>query len=570
LLQKKIVLFSLIFTSIQNLKNKENLKVLLLLSVFLCLIISSRATAASSWEITPENPVVGDIMEIKGTGFTEENAEIMVTFEKEVQVIDGSYEYTLENVVIPGANNSFTVQTTGADDLNVRAKTLLWTAKSAEAKDGVATVSQEEVPAGTYTIRMDGKSNASSVKLKITAIQNVGVDAGGNLNYEYDTRSIPAGNFEVKAGDSTKQVELQSPENLSSEITSSAEQNLSEENSWNNLKFILSYPYSLRSFYTVNDSIRIIYKGPKNLGQQRVNIYLVKERNSSCSENVTLSSRNESTISLNDVLNNSDIESYVQIPAILNENGDLSPLTLGVLPAGNYWAIISLAGNETEKPELEKETLFAKYFEVLKYEMEAETPDTVKGENFEVNMSLKNAPLQKNYTYWALLINENAYKTDEGTNSSGTAGGIRPIVNGVDIIKCLETNLTKYESGDKKEKLAAEIQALIGKENGTISIGEEGKENQSTLSLESPGLPSGEYILIAGANKNEEGLVGISQKKVNISMNSDELNLESSSENSTSENTSSMKKKTSPFIEVNSILETPKTFIFREINQIFK
>jgi methanogen extracellular protein (TIGR04279 family) len=564
------VLFNPIVTYIQDLKNKKNLKVLLLLSVFLCLIISPRATAASSWEITPVNPVVGDIMEIKGTGFTGENAEIMVTFEKEVQVIDGSYEYTLENVVIPGANNSYNVQATGADDLNVRAKTLLWTAKSSEAKDDVATVSQEGVPAGTYTIRIDGKSNASRVKLKITAIQEAEVDSEGNISYEYDTSSIPAGNFEVKIGDSTKQVELQSSENPFSERTSYEEQNSSEENSWNNLKFINSYPYSLRSFYTVNDSIRIIYKGPKNLGQQRVNIYLVKERNSSCPENGTLSSMNERTISLNDVLNNSDIDSYVQIPATLNENGDLSPLTLGSLPAGNYWIIISLEGNEKEKTELEKDTLFAKYFEVLKYEMEAEAPDTVEGENFEVNMSLKNAPPQKNYTYWAVLINENAYKTDESTNSSWITGGIRPIINGVDIIKCLETNLTTCESGDKKEKLKDEIQALIGKENGTISIGEEGEENKSNLSLESPGLSSGDYLLIAGANENEEGLVGISQKKVNISANSSELEVESGSENSTSENTYLMKKKTSPFIEVNSILETPKSFIFGEINQIFK
>jgi methanogen extracellular protein (TIGR04279 family) len=570
LLQKKIVLFNPIVTYIQHLKNKENLKVLFLLSVFLCLIISPRATATSSWEITPENPVVGDIMEIKGTGFTGENAEIMVTFEKEVQVIDGNYEYTLENVVIPGTNNSYTVQATGTDELNVRAKTLLWTAKSAEAKDGVATVSQEGVPAGTYTIRIDGTSNASSVKLKITAIQEVEVDSEGNISYEYDTNSIPAGNFEVKIGDSTKQVELQSSENISSEITSSEKQSSNEENSWNNLKFILSYPYSLRSFYTVNDSIRIIYKGPKNLGQQRVNIYLVKERNSSCPENYTLSNMNGSTISLDDVLNNSDIDSYVQIPATLNENGDLSPLTLGSLPAGNYWVIISLAGNETGKPELEKDTLFAKYFEVLKYEMEVETPDTVEGENFEVNMSLKNASLQNNYIYWTLLINENAYKTDESTNSSWTEGGIRPIVNGVDIIKYIETNLTKYESGDKKEKLEAEIQALVGKENGTISIGKESEENQSTLSLESQGLPSGDYLLIAGVNENKEGLVGIAQKKVNISANLSELDMESGSENSTSENTSLMKKKTSPFIEVNSILETPKSFIFGEINQIFK
>jgi hypothetical protein len=227
-LPEKTTLIKPIFTSIQNLKNKENLKVLLLLSVFLCLIITPRATAYS-WEITPKNPAVGDVMEIKGTGFIGESVKVTVTFEKEVEVDDGSYEYTLENVVIPsGDNNNFTVQATGADDLNVRAKMLLWITKSAEAKDGVATVSQKGVPEGTYKIRIDGKSNASSVKLKIKATQHVKVDEGGNINYEYDTNSIPAGNFEVQVGNSTKQVELQSSDD-NSRVTPSSEQNSNEE-----------------------------------------------------------------------------------------------------------------------------------------------------------------------------------------------------------------------------------------------------------------------------------------------------------------------------------------------------
>lgn len=225
---EKIELVKPVFTYIQNLKNKESLKFLLLLSIFLCLIISPGAAASSSWEITPENPAVGEIMEIKGTGFTGENAEVMVTFEKEVQVDDGSYEYLLEDVVIPGDNNSFTVKATGADDLSVRAKMLLWITKTAEAKDGVATVSQTNVPSGTYKIRIDGKSSASSVKLKITALQRVEVDSGGNISYEYDTGSIPAGSFEVKVGDNAKQVELQPAESGNSGITPSSEQNSSE------------------------------------------------------------------------------------------------------------------------------------------------------------------------------------------------------------------------------------------------------------------------------------------------------------------------------------------------------
>jgi hypothetical protein len=228
LLPDKIALVKPVFTYIQNLKNKENLKFLLLLSVFLCLIISPGAAASSGWEIVPENPVVGDIMEIRGTGFTGENAEVMVTFEKEVQVEDGSYEYLLEDVIIPGANNRFTVQAIGADDLNVRAKMLLWITKTAEAEDGIAAVSQKDIPSGTYKIRIDGKSSASSVKLKITALQEVEVDSGGNISYKYETGSIPAGNFEVKVEGSAKQVELQPGESEHSGITPSSEQNLSE------------------------------------------------------------------------------------------------------------------------------------------------------------------------------------------------------------------------------------------------------------------------------------------------------------------------------------------------------
>ena len=337
----------------------------------------------------------------------------------------------------------------------------------------------------------------------------------------------------------------------------------SEESSWNNLKFILSYPYSLRSFYTVNESVKISYKGPEAFGQQRVDIYLIKERNPGFPEEAVSNGINESAVSLEDVLNE-NTESYVQIPATLNAGGDLSPLTLGPLTAGSYWVLITLAGNETEKPESEKEILLANYFEVLKYEMKAYAPDTLKeGENFEVNLSLKNAPAQNSYTYWAVLLREDVYKEDEGVNPSWMTAGTRPLVNGVDIIKSLETNLTKYESRAGKDELKSEIQTLIGKGNGTINIGE---ENQSTLSLKSHELPPGDYILLAGAYENDEDIAGIAQKELRISAeNSYGLDSESSSRNHTFGNISSMKNKASPFMGINSILETPKTLMFEDI-----
>jgi hypothetical protein len=120
------------------------------------------------------------------------------------------------------------VKAVGADDLNVRAKKLLWLTKSAEATDGTATVTQTNVPSGTYKIRIDGKASGSNVKLKITAMQEVEVNSEGSLSYLYSTKSIPAGNFEVEVGGATKQIELKPSESLPSE-TNSSEQNSSEE-----------------------------------------------------------------------------------------------------------------------------------------------------------------------------------------------------------------------------------------------------------------------------------------------------------------------------------------------------
>lgn len=302
-----------------------------------------------------------------------------------------------------------------------------------------------------------------------------------------------------------------------------------EGSSWNHLKFIQSYPYSLRSFYTVNEKVKIIYRGPETLGQQNIYVYLVKEKSPFLPENGISNGINESTITLEDVFNN-NTEFYIQIPGTLNKYGDLSPLNVGPLPAGSYWVLITLAGNEAERPESEKEILLANYFEVLKYEMEARVPYTFEeGESFEVNLNLKNAPAQKNYTYWAVLISEDAYTTSEGTSPGRMNIGIRPIVNGNDIIRSLNTSLMESESETGKGELESNIQALIGKGNGVISIGE---KNQSTLSLKSFELPSGDYLLLAGAYENDEGLAGIAQKKLRISTaNSYGSGLKSSSGN---------------------------------------
>jgi hypothetical protein len=119
----------LVSASFQNRRNGKMLKFVSCLSVFLLfmyLVALPGTAAAGNWELIPENPAVWDIIEIRGANFTGETAEVLVSFEKDVQVSDGRYEYLLKDEEIPpGFNNRFNVQAKGAEDLNVRIKMIL-------------------------------------------------------------------------------------------------------------------------------------------------------------------------------------------------------------------------------------------------------------------------------------------------------------------------------------------------------------------------------------------------------------------------------------------------------------
>lgn len=210
----------------------------LLVLILVPQIISPVAAAVDNWEITPEEPVLGDNLRIEGSASPGEDVEIQVTFEKTVQATGGGYEYTLDDVKIPeGFNNRFTVQASEAKNLNVRVKMLIWITKSSEASGNTATVTQSSVPPGTYQIKIDGdaKEETSTVDLKITAVQQVKADSDGDFSYSYNTKAVPPGDFEVKVGGTKKKITLHQKETsavmsgYSSEETETiSEQTLSE------------------------------------------------------------------------------------------------------------------------------------------------------------------------------------------------------------------------------------------------------------------------------------------------------------------------------------------------------
>ena len=94
--------------------------------------------------------------------------------------------------------------------VSVKFLLLFWLTKGVDAKDGIAAISQGNVPAGTYDVVIygDAVEGASKIIIRITASSRIVTDENGHYEYSYDTSSIPPGKFTVRVGGITKIVTL--------------------------------------------------------------------------------------------------------------------------------------------------------------------------------------------------------------------------------------------------------------------------------------------------------------------------------------------------------------------------
>ncbi|RNI08406.1 hypothetical protein EFE40_07625 [Methanohalophilus halophilus] len=161
------------------------------------------SAAVTELSVYPDYPVVGEDIKINGTAQPDESIDVTVSFNQTVNVSNGTYEYRIDDVEIPDGSNTFQVTSEKVKDLNVRVKILFWITKSADAESGVATVSQSNVPSGTYDIIIDGQAEdgESTVNLTINASSSIKADTQGYFEETYATNSIPPGIFELNAGE---------------------------------------------------------------------------------------------------------------------------------------------------------------------------------------------------------------------------------------------------------------------------------------------------------------------------------------------------------------------------------
>ncbi|MHC1625306.1 MAG: PGF-CTERM sorting domain-containing protein [Methermicoccaceae archaeon] len=193
--------------------------------------IGTVTATVSEFNVTPTEPVKGDVVHIEGSASPSEDVIVKITFGKTVSVESGEFVYRLYDVVIPSGPNRFTVTATNCEHLDVSVHKLIWITKGNDGSGGTATVSQSNVPAGTYDIRIKGQATdgASSSSLTIVAQSTLTADSSGKFSYEYDTSSVPPGVFTLDVGGVTKTLVLRQESEPSSNFIPAPEPQTEEE-----------------------------------------------------------------------------------------------------------------------------------------------------------------------------------------------------------------------------------------------------------------------------------------------------------------------------------------------------
>jgi len=175
----------------------------LLLSILLIFAV------CSAFEVSPENPRPGDSLIISGTASPGEEVVLRSSFAMHLPVASGRYEYQAK-VEIPQKPNRFTVRANDVQDMNLGVKMGIWITKGFSASGKAASVSQQDIPPGSYELKIFGQAlpGASTVEVDVSAETTVRADSSGKYRLAINTAGIPAGDYRIESAGQSKTIRL--------------------------------------------------------------------------------------------------------------------------------------------------------------------------------------------------------------------------------------------------------------------------------------------------------------------------------------------------------------------------
>ncbi|MGD0951590.1 MAG: hypothetical protein ABR985_04225 [Methanotrichaceae archaeon] len=174
------------------------------------LAILAMASTVYAFEISSTNPGPGETVTITGNGNPGQEVQFQTSFQKDMPVNSGQYQYEASGVEVPQKPNRFAVTVEGVKDLNVGVKIGIWISKEFKATNGVASISQSDVPPGRYDLRVfgDALEGRKSVSMDVLAETTVKADSGGKYSLSVDTSGITDGAYKIEGAGETKTIQV--------------------------------------------------------------------------------------------------------------------------------------------------------------------------------------------------------------------------------------------------------------------------------------------------------------------------------------------------------------------------
>ncbi|MDP2218383.1 MAG: hypothetical protein Q8J68_13985 [Methanolobus sp.] len=181
-------------------------------SILIALLLVSSASAVTNVTISPQQPVVGDMIVITGYSAASSTLAAYTSFSVEVPVKDGLYEYELKNIKVPEGTDTFSVEAENVSNLEVAVKKfgIPYSRSTTSNSSGFASISQSYVLPFTYKVSISGQAaeNEEKVDLTLKGISEIKTDKNGYFTSSYKTNTVPAGLFIVEIDGETFEIEL--------------------------------------------------------------------------------------------------------------------------------------------------------------------------------------------------------------------------------------------------------------------------------------------------------------------------------------------------------------------------
>lgn len=169
-----------------------------LISYIILLMIASFPIAYCI-EVSQQDVCQGDKVTITGIASPEESVKLNTSFQIKLPIEHGHYYFLIEGIRMPPGLSSVTITAKNVRDLTIGTKIGIWLTRYIEATNGVASISQANIPQGTYSGTIFGlaEDSASSVPIQVTINTTTKADSEGKYTLLIDTFGVPPGDYWV-------------------------------------------------------------------------------------------------------------------------------------------------------------------------------------------------------------------------------------------------------------------------------------------------------------------------------------------------------------------------------------